>query len=159
MFSGPINNMCSTQFQYTSLDINRSKYKGDSPAKSKTLGTQRSPEVPYPQGVKKVFQPNFFWYIPHELEVFSNSLQWFRLYQSVQYQIQIWVFLTDLEMFVDPVVLIMWVRCTSILHDHSCGECTQPAFVHAHHNGWLIWMIGKFSTSIIQSFSTDYNWL
>ena len=43
----------------------------------------RYPEVPHPQGLKFFFWPKFFWYIRHELEGFSNVLQWFRVNQCV----------------------------------------------------------------------------
>ena len=54
--------------------------KGDSPAKSKTLGTWRSPT---PKVLKKFLESDFFWYISHMLKVFNNNLQWLRVYQGV----------------------------------------------------------------------------
>ena len=121
--------------------------KGQGVLTSKVWDT-RYLEVPHSQGVKRIFWPKFVWYIPHDLEIFSNDLQWPRLHQSVlipNMSISDWFRVVCCSSHIDHVS-----RWMSVLCDCNYGKHAQPVFTHSHCNDWLIWVTAKLST---QSFS------
>ena len=58
-------------------------------------------------------------------------------------------------MFVDPVTLIMQVKWASIVCTVNVpNPISVFHLLHSHHNGWLIWMIGKLSKPFSHSVLT-----